>query len=300
MLNKDVFLKLPPSLKYINVSGGEPFLREDIVEIVRNLKQAAPKAKIIISSNGFLTEKIIEKMKQMPKGIGIALSLDGIGKMHDEIRGIPQAFEKVENTLKALKRNGFTNIRLAFTVGTLNVGHLGRVYDFAEKHGVELTLAFAQSSDFYFGGKENFENPDKKILKEQFEYLIRKELSKFKIKRWLRAYFAYGIYSLATKNEQLLYSPAGEDYFFLDVFGNIYPSVIHNHIMGNIAKKDFSEIWFSKQADEARKEVQKDTKPAWMICTARTAIIRHPFAVAWWILKKKTSLILSTKPTLLP
>lgn len=300
LLPKEIFLKLPSSLKYINVSGGEPFLRDDIIEVVENLKKAAPRAKIIISSNGFLTDKIIEKMPKMPQGTGIALSLDGMGEMHDKIRGVPQAFEKVETTLKGLLKNGITNIRLAFTVGTLNVSHLSRVYDFAEKYGVELTLAFAQSSDFYFGGKENFENPDKKILKEQFAYIIQQELSKFKIKRWLRAYFAYGLYSLAAKDEQLLFSPAGEDYFFLDVFGNIYPSVIHNHIMGNIKEKDFSEIWFSQQADAARAQVQNYKKPAWMICTARTAIIRHPLAVAFWIMKKKISLILSKKPTLLP
>ncbi|MFH1427214.1 MAG: radical SAM protein [Patescibacteria group bacterium] len=287
MLSPEKFLELPSSLKYINVSGGEPFLRNDIVEVVANIKKATPKAKIVISSNGFLTDRIIEKMKQMPEGVGVALSLDGIGEMHDKIRGIPNGFNMTIKTLEELKKIGIKNLRLAFTVSTINVQDLSKVYDLAEKHGVELTLAFAQSSEFYFGGKENFANPDPKILKEQFDYIIKSELKKSKPKRWLRAYFAYGLYNFAKNNNQLLHSEAGTDYFFLDPFGKVFPSVIHNYVLGNVNEKKFSELWNSKKADDARNKVKASKKKAWMICTARTAIIKHPFKVFLWILKNK-------------
>src|SRR4030042_2994035 len=45
--------KLPDSIKDINLSGGEPFLRQDLVQLVELLISKNPAVRIIISSNGF-------------------------------------------------------------------------------------------------------------------------------------------------------------------------------------------------------------------------------------------------------
>jgi len=161
-LNPAEFLKLPVSLRDINLSGGEPFLRKDILEIVQNINVAVPKARLVISSNGFATDLILKKMKEileiMPQ-IGVAISIDGIGEMHNEIRGIPGGFDRAIATVKGLKEMGMTNLRLAFTVMEKNVNHFSKVYDLSRELGVEFTHSFAQSSEFYFGGKQNIESP---------------------------------------------------------------------------------------------------------------------------------------------
>lgn len=284
------YLKLPSSLKYLNISGGEPFLRPDIVDVVKNMRKACPKAQLIFSSNGLVPELVVEKMKEIQKfypKIGIGISMDGIGKMHDKIRGIDGAYNKAIKTIKDLQKIGIKNIRLAFTVSTINVDHLAKTYNLAEKLGVEFTMAFAQSSDFYFGGKQNFENPDEEILKQEFDHVIKNEIKKIKPKRWLRAYFTEGLYNFATTDKQPLPAYAGQDFFYLDPFGKIYPSVVHNHIMGDITKNSFDKIWHSKKADTIREKVKKEEKQVWMICTARTAIRKHPIKVGKWIAKKK-------------
>ena len=58
------FAKLPSSLRDINLSGGEPFLRQDLAEIVAVVAKACPQARFVISSNGFATELILEQMKK--------------------------------------------------------------------------------------------------------------------------------------------------------------------------------------------------------------------------------------------
>jgi MoaA/NifB/PqqE/SkfB family radical SAM enzyme len=128
---------------------------------------------------------------------------------------------------------------------------------------------------------------DVNILKEQFDYVIRQELQSWQPKRWARAYFAKSLYDFARTGKQALFSKAGTDFFFLDPFGSVYPSVIHNLVMGNLKEKDFSEIWFSSEAWEAREKVKTASHDVWMICTARTAIKRHPLKVGWWIIKNK-------------
>src|SRR3989338_2077614 len=59
----DDFRKLPATLRDINGSGGEPFLHPQIVEIVRVLHDTCPKARITISTNGFLTDLSLKRVR---------------------------------------------------------------------------------------------------------------------------------------------------------------------------------------------------------------------------------------------
>jgi MoaA/NifB/PqqE/SkfB family radical SAM enzyme len=290
-LTADDYLRLPTTLKDVNVSGGEPFLRKDIVDIVKNIRTRLPKARIVISSNGFST-KLIEKrlteiLKHVPD-IRVGISIDGMQEMHDKVRGIPNGFNKCMETIDMMKRIGVKNIRLAFTAMTINVHEIPKVYDLSRKKGVQFTCAFAQSSDFYFGGKQNFEDPDPALLKTGFQHVIKNELKSLSPKRWVRAFFADGLYHFATTEQQPLESRPGTDFFYLDPNGIVYPSVVHPYKMGNFKDtKDFSELWHGEDATKARGKVAKSTKQYWMICTARSAIRNNPGKVAKWFAKSR-------------
>ncbi|MCW1929901.1 MAG: radical SAM protein [Candidatus Kerfeldbacteria bacterium] len=285
------FAKIPTTLKDVNISGGEPFLHKQIVEIVKTVRSRVPHARIVISSNGFSTklieQRITEILKYVPD-IRIGISIDGLEEMHDKIRGIPNGFQKCMATVDMLKRVGVKNIRLAFTVTTDNVEHLPKVYELARSKGVEFTCAFAQSSDFYFGAKQNYEHPDPVLLKKGFLHIIRRELRSLSPKRWVRAFFAHGLYRFATTTHQPLSSRPGTDFFYLDPNGHVYPSVVHYHKMGDIkTAQTFEDVWFSEEAQAARAKVEANEKQYWMICTARSAIRRHPLTVAVWFIKSQ-------------
>ncbi len=290
-LSLEQFEKLSDSLRDINLSGGEPFLRNDLPEIVKILKQKCPHARMVISSNGFATDLIIKQMKEIlkiKKDIGVAISIDGLDSIHDEFRGIPGGFDKAINTVKELQKLGMTNLRLGFTVMEKNINQMSKVYNLTSELGIEFTHSFAQSSDFYFGGKQNEVHPRGDLLKKEYEYLINTELKSWNLKKWLRAYFAYGMYNFITSKTPVLDNAPGRDFFFLDPDGTVYPSVVHNVKMGNINEMEKLEnFWCSGLAQEKRKEIDALKMPVWMICTARTAIRKHPFKVMFWILKNK-------------
>ncbi len=288
------FLKLPSSLRDINLSGGEPFLYKNLLSVVKTLKISAPQARLVISSNGFATDLIVNKMKEIllvSPDIGVAISIDGIGEMHNEIRGIPGGFEKAINTIKELKKLGMSNLRLAFTVMEKNVNHFSKVYDLSQELGIQFTHSFAQSSEFYFGGKQNMESPRRDLLVKQYEHIISSELKSWNLKKWARGYFAFGMFKFITSNHPVLSNAPGRDFFFVDPSGDIYPSVVHNVIMNNINKlkdaNNFTQFWCSEEADKMREKIDGLKIPVWMICTARTAIKKHPFSVGWWIVKNK-------------
>lgn len=285
------YMKLPTTLRDINISGGEPFLRVDIVDIIRVIVERVPQARIVISTNGFmpaLIESQMKKILEIKPDIGVSISVDGYEDMHEQIRGIPDAWKKDMDTLERLQKLGMKNLRLGFTILPENVQDFGKVYDETRRRGIEFTHAFAQSSEHYFGGIQVDNHPDVAKLKEQYSYVMNRELQSWNLKRWARSYFAYGLYRFSMEREQVLSNDPGNRFFYMDARGMVYPSVVHGYGMGNIQNYEkWEDLWKSERAENARNLVQTRGVPAWMICTARTAIKKHPFRVGMWVLKNK-------------
>jgi Fe-coproporphyrin III synthase len=274
--------------KNINISGGEPFLRPDLVDLIKVLVTNNPQAELIMSTNGFATELIKQKMIEILKikpEIGLGISVDGIGQVHDQVRGIPGGFDKVMATIKMLKDLGIKNLRLAFTAGDYNIDQLNQVYALANELGVQVTLAAIHNADNYFNTVDNQIN--KKVeFKKEFQTLIMSELKTWNAKKWLRAYFAYALLSFIETGKRLLPNYSGLDNIFIDPLGDVYPADISGHVMGNLKDRaSLDEIYSSSQAQEAIALEKLDQN--WMICTARSAMKKHALAVIYWVIKNK-------------
>jgi len=286
----DYLNNLPTTLKYINVSGGEPFLRTDLVDVIKSLINRCPKANVIISTNGFLTKRISKTMARIKKyapHVGVAISIDGIGDIHDKIRGIPGSFKQATATVEELIRAGFTNLRLAFTAAKGNVAELSCVYNLANKYGIQFTCSVAHNSEIFFKTSSN-NGLDRDELHKQLSLVARKELMAFKPKKWLRAYFYQGLLGFALGEPRLLPCVAGRNSFFVNTDGSIYPCYVLNVPMGNLKTKDpFDKTWNSSKALKARSSVSNCQKNCWMICTTRVAIKQAPINTSAWVIKNK-------------
>ncbi|MCD6380229.1 radical SAM protein [bacterium] len=295
-VSPDIYKRLPKTLRDVNISGGEPFLRDDLEEIVKTVHTRLPGSRIVVSSNGLLGESIVPralKLKEIFPRIGFAFSVDGVGEMQDFIRGVEGAYEKVITAVKGVRDGGVSNIRIAYTLTSENPDHMIKVYRLAEELGVQFTMQVSHESDFFFGKNESSvikDNPNEfnnEQLKKDFETIINGELSSYNLKRWGKAFIHYGSYLLAAEGRQLFSSRPGEDFFYLDPKGDIYPSVIHNYIMGNLADNSFDTVWKSEQSDSVRERCLNDKTPYWMGCLLRKALLEHKFQIGLWALKNK-------------
>ena len=219
--------------------------------------------------------------------IGVRVSIDAVGEKHDQTRGTPNAFNMVVNTLKELKKLGVRNLGIGHTILDENAGEATKIYNLSRELGIELSIALAQNSEFFFEKTDNvikdFDN-----LKEQLEFLIIEELKTFHPKRWARAYFNYGAWRFFRYNERILDEGAGKDSVFIDPQGNVYPADYVNEIIGNIKKTALDEIVNSPHAEKARATVCKDNPyEAWMICTVRGSFAKAKWKVLSWALINK-------------
>ncbi len=98
-------------LEFVNLNGGEPNLRSDLVEIADLLLKKLPRlTNMTLNTNGLPTERCIDNCRQIlalcqrhKVRFGVSVSLHRIGPGFDEIAGIPDAYRKVKTTLDGLK-----------------------------------------------------------------------------------------------------------------------------------------------------------------------------------------------------
>ncbi|MFH1277170.1 MAG: radical SAM protein [Candidatus Eisenbacteria bacterium] len=288
-LEPEEYRFLPESIRYVNISGGEPFLRSDIPEIVAVVKERAPDSEIIISSNGFMPEKVEDSMREVLKidpAVGVGISIDGAGALHDHVRGIPKGFDKCMDTVGRLKGLGMTNLRLAFTVVDENVDDLPEVYRLTKEMGIQFTMAVAQNSSHYFMTEENHFSLVEK-LRENLGPLVEDLLRSSHPKNWLRAFFAHGIFRYAAGAGRPFVCNAAQDFFFVAPNGDIYPCNVMERVLGNVREKPWDEIWNGAAADTIRDEVRACQLKCWMVCTARSDMKKNAGHVVKWIAKKK-------------
>jgi MoaA/NifB/PqqE/SkfB family radical SAM enzyme len=293
-LSIDDYAKVPETLRDINISGGEAFMRKDIVDIVKVINDKCNQPRIVVSTNGFRTEQIVEAMEELRKtipDIGIGISLDGVGETHDKIRGIRDAYKKSLATLHQLKEREFSNVRIGFTALNGNVDEMKKVYDLANSLDVQFTTAVAQNSDIYFSTQAN-EHLDGDTLADALGYVIKGELLSYHPKRWMRAYYERGTLLFNEEGKRLLKCRAAHDFFYLAPEGLIYPCLTVPSPLGDLKGHSFEEVWESDQADRVRREVDGCEK-CWMICTARTSLRKSLPKALSWIAKEKVKTHLS-------
>jgi MoaA/NifB/PqqE/SkfB family radical SAM enzyme len=115
-----IFASLGHTPFYLTFTGGEPFLRADLHEIVIAGAELCRPGVITIPTNGLLTRRILDQVGQICTAashsqIGINLSLDGIGPEHDEIRQVPGNWDRAMETWRGLKelQKGSKNLVLS-------------------------------------------------------------------------------------------------------------------------------------------------------------------------------------------
>jgi MoaA/NifB/PqqE/SkfB family radical SAM enzyme len=273
-----------PYMKSTNITGGEPFIRVDIEQII---EKVYPKTKrLVISTNGYFTDRILKVAKRFPK-IGIRVSLEGLPSANDDLRGIKDGFDHGLRTILSLQAMGFKDIGFGITISDRNVDDLIELYELAKSMNVEFASAAIHNA-FYFHKMDNkFEKPE--YVAKRFEELTKKLLKTNRPKNWFRAYFNYNLANYVRGNARPLPCSAGEDFFFIDPRGEIFVCNALQESIGNIKEHDFWTIWNSKRGEEVREMAHKCNKECWMIGSASPAIKKNKLKVAKWILKNKLS-----------
>jgi len=281
--------KLPGGFDNLNVSGGEPTLRNDLAEMIDILY---PKAKITeISSNGLHAERIVPIIIKYPN-IKVRFSLDGNKQTSNVIRGEDDGFKKKVQGLQMLKEAGGTDLGFAITIQDENIEDLVWLYEFTRNAGVELSTSTLHNA-WQFHKNDNYFY-DRVNVARQVEGLITAMLKTNTIKNWFRAYLNLGLIKKILGQDRLIKCTAGSDFIFIDPWSDVWACNVRTDLqMGNLQKQNWEEILSSQVAEKSRAKVENCKQNCWMVTTARTAMRSKIFTMLpklqplFWVIENK-------------
>ena len=282
-----------PRMYFTNITGGEPFIREDLPELVEELYRKSDR--IVISTNGYFTERIISLAKAFPK-VGIRISIEGLQHTNDEIRGLPNGFERGYSTLKKLVEMGHPDVGFGMTVQDRNAPDLVPLYKLSNELGMEFATASLHNS-FYFVEAKNIIH-DRMMVAGCFSDLINELLKSNEPKKWFRAYFNHGLINYIFSQPRLLPCDMAFDTFFIDPYGDVMPcnGTKDKEIMGNLNEQSWDELWNSEQAAAVRSKVRKCNRNCWMIGSVSPAMHKYIWKPAAWVIAHKAKALISKNP----
>ncbi len=285
-------IKKLPRMYFTNITGGEPFIRTDLKEIVRELYKLSDR--IVISTNGFFTDRILDLCKEFPQ-IGIRISIEGLEQTNNEIRGLNDGYQRGYTTLKKLREMGMKDVGFGMTVQDKNAPDLVPLYNISNEMGMEFATASLHNS-FYFVEAKNIIH-DRPMVAQNFENLVNELLKSNSPKKWFRAYFNHGLINYIYGQKRLLPCDMSFDTFFIDPYGDVMPcnGTKDKEVMGNLNRQTWDELWNSPEAEKVRKKVRCCDRNCWMIGSVSPAMHKYIKTPLWWVFKHKLKSIFGKK-----
>ena len=283
-ISLETIKKLPP-MYFTNITGGEPFIRTDLKEIVRELYKKSDR--IVISTNGFFTDRIVDLCKEFPN-IGIRISIEGLEETNNKIRGLENGFNRGYSTLKKLVEMGMKDVGFGMTVQDANAKDLVALYNLSNEMNMEFATASLHNS-FYFVEAKNIIK-DRPMVAQEFENLINELLKSKSPKKWFRAYFNHGLINYIYGQKRLLPCDMAFDTFFIDPYGDVMPcnGTKNKEVMGNLNEVDnWEELWTSDQAEKVRNIVRHCDRDCWMIGSVSPEMHKYIWKPMLWVIKHK-------------
>lgn len=277
-------IKKLPKMYFTNITGGEPFIREDLPDIVRELYKKSDR--IVISTNGFFTDRIIKLCEEFPN-VGIRISIEGLEETNNTIRGLKDGYNKGYSTLKKLVEMKHPDVGFGMTVQDANAKDLVALYEKSNELGMEFATASLHNS-FYFVEAKNIIK-DRMMVAKEFENLVNRLLESNSPKKWFRAYFNHGLINYIFGQKRLLPCDMSFDTFFIDPYGDVMPcnGTKDKEVMGNLNNQSWDELWNSEQAEKVRKVVRHCDRDCWMIGSVSPAMHKYIWKPAFWVIKHK-------------
>ena len=283
-LKLDEIEKIFKSMKpvyFFNMSGGEPFMRDDLPEIVELACKYLKPRVVHTPTNAILSEKIIkntEKIIQIVRKydpsvpVTVKPSIDGVGDKHDEIRGVKGNFKCLLKTIDGLKKleEKYDNfhLELGTVISNFNINDLDEIEDFVHSLGVESYRNEVAECRTEFFNLEDEITPPAEVYQKLIKDFARKvEDNIGKKKKLARTTEAMRVvyYDLAGKilaeKRQVIPCYAGVSNVHINYDGGVWPCCVlgYEQEMGNLRDYDydFQKLWYSDKAFEVRKYIKE-------------------------------------------
>lgn len=261
-----------PALTNVNLTGGEPFLRSDLIDIARSYYSNAGVRSVYITSNGAFTDRIANfaatVASEFPdRMLIVSLSIDALGGEHDRIRKVPGLFDRTLETYHALETTGGEVMgNVAITVSHENHATIPELYEtLVSDHGVRSISAIIVRDE----GIYEVPPEARAAVLDGYRWLTSRIVADQR-RGVLRGYDPATLQGrLMNRKNEMLYDIIGDIYMephfvstchagalfgVIDADGEVYPCEVLESSMGNLRDHDMNlaALWAANGAAEMR------------------------------------------------
>jgi len=254
-------------LKELDITGGEPFIRDDIVELLSGIGRLKTNhlkklCSIAITTNGFLTEKIlkdveavIDPLEQAGVSLVFACGFDAVGEIHDRIRNFKGGWQRLNATLQNLttlrEKHPSLVLGIKTTVTRHNIDELDKICRYADEHGLFTIISpYILTANRYDNiGKDDslaFSPDDLKKLRDFYNS-----------PRFQWSYYRDELIRYLDSGRMAKPCSAGFNYFFIRSTGELYCCPIVDQLLGNVRQTPLEQLICSTGAASFRKNILK-------------------------------------------
>jgi MoaA/NifB/PqqE/SkfB family radical SAM enzyme len=278
-----LFFRESNTFSWIDLTGGEISLRDDLQEIIDLILNACHRLLVLhFPTNGQLPEKIIplaERIRSTSKvELIVTVSLDGPEAIHDEIRGVKNSWRRALDTFVGLKKIGLKRAYLGYTLSPYNIAKIGPMLKEVKDAYPAVTINDLHIN-FFHRSAHYLNNASLEALPEPILLESAKEIYAWKKQYGIKNALEERYFTLLPRFVQSRQIPlrcqALSSSVFIDAQGDIYPCTIFNQKIGNIKEKTFSlrQLWRGPLATQTYAAVLGKKCPGcWTPCEAYPAI----------------------------
>ena len=248
----------------LDLTGGEPLLRQDLPELVRYVAHLKDRTllnlrTVALASNGLLPEVVARGVEEILEAIqgkfdlALVCSLDGLGEAHDRVRGVAGAYLKVRETLKRLqkikaRRSNFW-LGIKTTILPVNWEQIPGLMEFAREQGLFHILSPVLFTP------ERFRNLASRGRLDVLPTLGEALIELYSQESLRNFYYSYVVVDTLTRGRRRVPCTAASDHFFIEGDGTIFPCPLLNFPLGHIQTHAPDDILASPRRKEIARKV---------------------------------------------
>ncbi len=250
----------------VGINGGEPSLVKDLPQYIEQILKLPSLKTINIISHGFNSKRLLKHCRQIFQmckknaiGFHISISLDGVGNIHDSVRGIKNVFHKTLYTINEITENQEIychSFDIGCTVVDQNIDHLMELDSFSKVNNLQIKYRLGIEnkrigSDLLVDNYSVKYNKNKQTAKEFFHYKMQNAINseeKFK-------YFSIFYWLNSDKPRRLSGCSWKKDGVTLDSSGNLFYCAVESNKIGSLRVNKGEDIFFNKNNLDYRQRI---------------------------------------------
>lgn len=252
-----------PFVDVFKIGGGEPFLRDDMPQLIREIQDVARPHHLMVITNGTLRDRTVEFARECGRpGLHLRVSLEGQGETHDGLRGRKGCFDKTMATLEALlplkRAQGFT-LGINYNITPETLQHLPWIRAFCKREGLNFIPGFWVYPFLEPGDPDEsralVDDPAgfRRMLDDLYEQTHGvSPLEAHLLKRTVSRIYDEALDPQADKS---FACRAVRSILYVLPDGNVITCGIKHGVVGNLVRESFEDLWYGPKALAARREV---------------------------------------------